>query len=399
MLSQDLHNPPRGGTRRFRAWLPAVVALSTLSGPCVGIRPLIGQAGAGRPFSAGAPQAGTLEAAAAAGMPCSAQFDPLKATRALLAQCGIGVYPREVPAAGAPGSHLYNYNIYDYDVDGVSVTYKQPLATFDPLTAPTRELATFGVPAEPARGEARQAWRREMAGLHFVPAPPFLVEVAAHAASSTPDYSDHWAGYVAYGGPFARAASTWVEPRLLPTRCRWTSLTIWSGIGGYSSGSLAQDGTAEGTPELGRDQAWWELTPAGMVPVPLYASEGASFTAQVSYLGKGRFSFFMENDRTHAAWAGIEHSSNGASLATAESIVERPCLWECTTGDARYANLSNFRKVLFQSSLIDGKPMGSVDTYQEHMSTTGIAYAGDLAYPSTFSPNKASFTVSQRSCR
>ncbi len=213
-----------------------------------------------------------------------------------------------------------------------------------------------------------------------------------------PDFSEHWAGYVAYGGPFKRTVSTWVEPSLRPSRCRSTALTIWAGIGGYAAPELAQDGTAENTPEIGQNQAWWELTPAGMVPVPLYATVGAQFTANVTYIGEGRFTFFMENDHTGAAWSQVEQSTNGASLSTAEAIVERPCLARCTADNARYANLSNFGRTQFTESTVDGVPIQALSTYAENMSDTGVAYGHDMARPGPLRAGRSGFSVTQRSC-
>lgn len=306
----------------------------------------------------------------------------------LLAECGAKVFPELTGATGAP----------TYRLGGVTVTYNAPPVGFDATTAAPGRLALYGVPPPPGPGPARLLWLRRVSRLHFVAAPRFLAEIPVHAASSMPDFSDHWAGYVAYGGPFKRTVSTWVEPRLRPSRCRSTALTIWAGIGGYATAELAQDGTAENTPEIGQNQAWWELTPAGMVPVPLYATVGAQFTANVTYIGGDRFAFFMENDRTGAAWSQVEQSTNGANLSTAEAIVERPCLSNCTGDNARYANLSNFGRTEFTETSVDGVPLQALSTYAENMSDTGVAYGHDMARPGPLRAGSPGFSVTQRSC-
>lgn len=182
------------------------------------------------------------------------------------------------------------------------------------------------------------------------------------------------------------------------SRCHPNSLTIWAGLGGYQSASLAQDGTAENTPAIADNQAWWELTPKGMVPVPLYATVGSAFTANVTYLGGAKFAFFMENDRTGAAWSQSETSRDKADLTTAESIAERPCLAHCYGDKAIYTNLSNFGTVVFKSSLADGKPLGSFATYQENMDDTGAPLGHNLAGPGALSANSTAFTIKQQSC-
>lgn len=284
---------------------------------------------------------------------------------------------------------------HTYDFGRATLTYAIPPASFDPLRASASQLARYGIPERPA-GPALSLWRRDMAHLHFIAAPASLHVVDAHAVSSLPDYSDHWAGYVAFGGHYLTTASTWVEPAVRPSKCRSSSLTIWAGIGGYASPALAQDGTAIGTPGISAHQAWWELTPAGMVPVPLYATAGKRFTAEVHYLGSGRFSFFMENDATGAAWSGIEKSTNGATLATAEAIVERPCLARCTQPDASYANLMDFGRVTFVSSRVNGHPLQSFTNYAEAMSASGVPYGRELAFPSPY--RSGVFSVTHNSC-
>ncbi|MGH9105541.1 MAG: G1 family glutamic endopeptidase [Acidimicrobiales bacterium] len=379
---------------RQRTGAPVALAGAIAGSLCAAFaaQPALASAGIGGP-GIGDPGIGAPPGAAPAA--CSTPFDALRAPPALLAGCGIATYPlQRVPELLSAGGG----RTYSYDVAGSAVTDLVPPTSFDPLTAPAPERLRYGIPGPPAGAAGRAGWQRRMAKLHFVDPPPYLVELPAHSASSTPDYSDHWAGYVAYGGPFRKASSTWEEPSLGHSRCRSTSLTIWTGIGGYASDSLAQDGTAEDTPEIAQDQAWWELTPAGMVPVPLRASPGGQFTADVTYLGNGRFAFFMENDRTGAAWAAVEKSENGVSQNTAESIVERPCLSACTTTNAVYAHLSNFHQLVFSSSTVDGTAVGLFTNYQERMSVTGAPYGKGLAYPSPLSPNSDSFSVQQRSC-
>ena len=124
----------------------------------------------------------------------------------------------------------------------------------------------------------------------------------------------------------------------------------------------------------------------------------ARFTANVTYLGGAKFAFFMENDRTGAAWSQSETSRDRADLTTAESIAERPCLAHCYGDNATYANLSNFGTVVFRSSLADGKPLGSFATYQENMDDTGAPFGHNLAGPGALSANSTAFTVKQQSC-
>ncbi len=305
--------------------------------------------------------------------------------------------PTPVPVtSGAPGG---GGAVYKYDLDGAEVTYRVPPASFDPLKASARELALYGIPSPPRGQAAHAAWAEQMSKLHFVKAPASLVELPVHAAASQPGYSDHWAGYVAHGSTFKQMSSTWVEPVLRPSHCHGSSLTLWAGIGGYGSGSLAQAGTAEGTPEIANNQAWWEIWPQGMVPVPLHATPRAPFTVDVTYRGHGHFAFFMENDRTGAAWSHVETTTRSADLGTAESIAERPCLANCSSPTkATYAKLGNFGSVLFEWSLANGAPIGTFSNYKENMSDTGAPFGTALAFATPFAGNSMTFSVDQRAC-
>ncbi|HXW81743.1 MAG TPA: G1 family glutamic endopeptidase [Acidimicrobiales bacterium] len=401
---------PLASRRRGRAWLK-VAAKTAVAGCVLGaigaslaLAPVMASTGASlaaagpaytgtasplsrpRPAPAPGPVSGALGT-------CSASFNVFSVPPSLLNRCGIVAYPAQRMAALSGGEKTYSY-----DVAGVEVTYTVPPTTFDPLTASDGLLARYGVPPRPSGSAMLATWEKQMAKLRFVSPPPFLVALSSQATTTTPDYSDHWAGYVAYGGPFKKISSTWVQPSLGPSRCHPNSLTIWAGLGGYESASLAQDGTAENTPAIANNQAWWELTPKSMVPVPLYATVGSAFTADVTYLGGDKFAFFMENDKTGAAWSQSVTSSRRADLTTAESIAERPCLAHCYVEHATYANLSNFGTVVFKSSLVDGKPIGSFTTYQENMDDTGAPFGHELAEPGALSANSTTFTVKQQSC-
>lgn len=325
---------------------------------------------------------------------------------------GLAVYSGSAVAAGSPRPSAWGLagagdttalagaygGTFVYRLPHAVAVYTPAPAGFDPLTASPAQLARYNIPAAPRSGPGLAQWRSAMAELHFVAAPRTLSVLPAHAASSVPDYSDHWAGYVDYGGPYQRVSTTWSEPSFARDRCRAGALTLWAGIGGYGTAYLAQDGTSVGTPGLHRNQAWWEITPAGMVPVPLYATEGSAFTADVSYLGHGRFSFFMENDATGAAWSGSESAGGDVDLSTAEVIAERPCLNQCSGTEARYAELGSFHQVKFLTSLVNGKPIGAFPNYLENM-TAAASYDGrQLAQPSRLEGNAMTFTVRQASC-
>lgn len=228
-------------------------------------------------------------------------------------------------------------------------------------------------------------------------APGSRVPAEVPAPASTPDYSDHWAGYVASNGPYRTVSATWSQPVLRPHRCRRGALTVWTGLGGYGSSYLAQDGTSLGTPGLRPDQAWWDITPGGMVPVPLEATPGERFTSRVDYLGHGRVYFFMKNDST-GRWWGHTELAGGVDLTTAEAIAERPCLKRCEGRQPQYATLAGFDQVDFSDAQVDGKAIGTYPTYSEHMAGAPSPFALVLANPSPLGADLMSFSVEQDGC-
>ena len=243
-------------------------------------------------------------------------------------------------------------------------------------------------------------WAAALAGALCL-AGPLLPPTASVSGRSFPDDSDHWAGYVAYQGPYRQVSATWAQPAATTPSagpCRHGALTLWAGLGGYSSGSLAQAGTSFGTPGVGNGQAWWELSPAAMMPVPLYVRPGHKVSVQVSYAGGGRFDFTIKDLTTGASWSHREGSSAPPDLSTAEVIAERPCLAHCGAPSAAYAPLARFKQVTFAAARADGRPLGDVSSYQEQMYTQALPTGSPLAAPSPFSASGTGFSVRQSGC-
>jgi hypothetical protein len=86
---------------------------------------------------------------------------------------------------------------------------------------------------------------------------------------------------------------SWVVPRITgstATTCpdvqrTWDSNSIWIGIDGFTNGYVEQTGTSSdcfyGQPSY---YAWYELYPAGSVPIPYTVNPGDVMTAEVSYV-------------------------------------------------------------------------------------------------------------------
>jgi hypothetical protein len=143
--------------------------------------------------------------------------------------------------------------------------------------------------------------------------------------------SSNWSGYVDYGyrngwGAVTSALGEYLEPYDHGTSCSFNSAVFWSGIGGYGSTPLAQDGTGINTGGLGQHQAWWEIYPQvpTLVPINLYATVGQQFKAEVDWRGNNTFQFQMRDASSGAYTSFYETSNSGLDGATGEYIAERP---------------------------------------------------------------------------
>lgn len=173
------------------------------------------------------------------------------------------------------------------------------------------------------------------------------------------------------------------------SRCDPNSVVFWTGLGGWSSGNLAQDGWGQNTPDLGQLQAWTEVLPtqATIVPQPLYATIGAEFNMYLRHnTGPSQFAFFMQNDSTGASVDPVVTDSHFDGT-TAEMIAERP------TVNGAYSNLSPFYTLSFTSAHANGSPYPNFNHFSMEMWNGST----ELAYPSAID-SAGDFTVTQTSC-
>ena len=111
------------------------------------------------------------------------------------------------------------------------------------------------------------------------------------ALAASPEVSTNWSGYVAAGAggapaTFGDVTGTWVQPKATCSAGRIDAAAFWVGLGGNSadSASLEQLGTSvscDGTSTTPTYEAWWEIVPAGSVPIPLKIHPGDRVNAAV----------------------------------------------------------------------------------------------------------------------
>jgi hypothetical protein len=342
---------------------------------------------------------------------CPATLDLYTASPAALAACGVKSFPLRAVKTLPDGGKEFSYLL-----DGVPVTQLLPPASFDAGTASAAQLRRYGIAPEPPATAriARARWRSMVSNIHFVTPPEEMFQVPVKASPPVAPHplipappthgvtpsthgvraqatSLNWSGDVINqsGHSFTTADDKFIQPAANSTTCANNSAVFWSGIGGVNTNNLAQDGTALNLePLLGQGQAWWEILPASVTPVNLFATAGQSFEANTSYLGNGTWDFFLKNDFTGAS---TDIQSSGAyDGSTLEFISERPDV------NGSLTNLTNFGTTQWQSASADGKPLK--DWSQTEIDMVSNNGSHDLATGGTSSLGSGSFVDTWIAC-
>jgi hypothetical protein len=168
-------------------------------------------------------------------------------------------------------------------------------------------------------------------------APPALAARTAPDVHSWPNHrlsygtSSNWSGYALSGSaPYQSVSASWTQPAVdcAETPTGWSA--FWVGLDGDTTDTVEQTGTeadcSSGTPVYG---AWYEMYPRYPVNFPEAVSAGDSFTASVTYIGKGLFGltskFRLTLSDTTKGWSRtVVRRLISAQLGSAEAIAEAP---------------------------------------------------------------------------
>ncbi|MGH9129816.1 MAG: hypothetical protein ACRDY2_12880 [Acidimicrobiales bacterium] len=193
---------------------------------------------------------------------------------------------------------------------GIETVYNVPPRGFDYLTATSAERKLYSIPASVP------------SNFQIIAPPSFLAEIPLSAFTNS-----HWGGWIADSTfqQYTEAAINYQEPHLYASSCPSNSEVSWTGLGGWNSGQLAQDGTGANIPGLGQHQAWTEVLPTqpGLIPQPLYATAGDGFVAETIWNGGAHFTFRLTNTHTEQSIAG-QVTAYGYDGSSADFIIERP---------------------------------------------------------------------------
>jgi len=163
-----------------------------------------------------------------------------------------------------------------------------------------------------------------------------------------PGVAGNWAGYVALGDDFTSVTARWTQPAFLPSGAP-TSAAFWVGIDGEDDTPVEQIGT-EGFSEDGlvSYDAWYEMYPASLVPIPMAVSAGDTIEGTVRSGASHRFTLRLVDVTTGASYTTTQTSVE-AARSSAEVVAETP-----SDGEIR---LADFRTVRFSDCAINGRPI------------------------------------------
>lgn len=308
---------------------------------------------------------------------CTGRLDPYKVSAAIRDSCGIKSFPLERKTTNSDGSSEYSYII-----GGRTFTFHLARPGFDAATASPAELARNWAPPEPPATDptGRAQWRSLVDKLHFVTPPAELYELprSDRCEPLSPGVTNCWSGYVDSDpgtNAYTQADGEFTVPSFNTASCSKQgnqAASFWSGLGGYNTGQLAQDGIGTGG-GIGTDQAWVEILPAGETPINLYGTQGGQFVADTVWDRGGReFQFFLEDVSTGDG-VDVTAPDEPYDGSSAEYIAERPT--EIDGSTASLFALTNFGTFSQTSALTNGTtPVQELSNTELQMDNDGGTY-------------------------
>lgn len=209
---------------------------------------------------------------------------------------------------------------YVYSIDGTTATFPVPPAGFDPLHASDAQLAEYGFqPRPPSDSVAYASWAETMASYRSTPVPDIALGPAIsqpHRQTTSGGFiQSNWGGWIADWGAgtthYVATEMDFTEPSVSSTTCSGASMAAWTGLGGYHTGKLVQDGVEVPTNGLSLCSskasgycAWYEYLndanpnpPRIMSNVTIHSGDNMHlYTVYSSSLG--RINFYVADNTT-----------------------------------------------------------------------------------------------------
>ena len=164
----------------------------------------------------------------------------------------------------------------------------------------------------------------------------------------------NWAGYVAHGGPFTSASTTWTEPSISCASSENSAFASFAAIDGSGSPTVEQIGTlAQCHNGSVSHSAFFEMFPRGAFAIGKPVSAGDSLTSTVVGSKSKKFTLTLVNHT--AGWSfSTQQRARRAQLASAEAITEAPVM-----RGSGIVPLSNFGTVNYSGTTANGQPIAN----------------------------------------
>jgi hypothetical protein len=207
--------------------------------------------------------------------------------------------------------------------------------------------------------------------------------------------SSNWAGYAVQtnlqkpqNSAVTDVKGSWTVPSVSCTSTNSYS-SFWIGIDGYSSNTVEQIGTdSDCSSGKAVYYAWYEMYPKYPVNLKMAISPGDLITAEVKFLGSGKFQLTITDITTKSSFSTIEKSPS-AKRSSAEWIAEAP--WS-----SGVLPLANFGTVSFSNSqaTLNGITGTISNSNWKYDAITMTTSSGTVkAQPSSLSSDGSSFSI------
>lgn len=205
----------------------------------------------------------------------------------------------------------------------------------------------------------------------------------------------NWSGYAddhSAGNTYATATGNWTEPSVRCTS-KTSYAAFWTGIDGYSSNSVEQDGTlAQCYHGTAYYYTWWEMYPTNSIQtVGSSVRPGDSISASV--VRSGTSYTLSITDSTHPANSfSTTQTCSTCANSSAEWIAEAP------SSGGRVLPLANFGSWTESGATVkSGSTSGVISTFPDD-EITMVDNAGNIeAQPGALNGSGSGFTVTWKS--
>jgi hypothetical protein len=234
------------------------------------------------------------------------------------------------------------------------------------------------------------------------------VAFAGPAGAASSDISTNWSGFAVSGNTFSSVSGGWVQPKATCSGST-TSAAFWIGLGGNSdvSNALEQIGTSSDCSADGASYtAWYELVPAGSVPIKLKVYAGNKLSASVKVNGT-KVTVQIKNLTRNTSFTKVLTMA-APDVSSADWIAEAPSVCD-NFGRCRTVALTDFGTVKFSKSVATaGGHTGTVSDSRWTATSIQLQSAADFgpfasassaaeAVPTGLSTDGSAFSISYAS--